>query len=510
AQPQTEPTHSKVSSADLSPKIPADISSNLDREKKLEQKNFPLLQERFDRFSWDEFIAINWPLNTENKPLPNITDNGKPRWLTWYESPQVFRPDGSNPQDDTPRFCRNNPGNKRELYLTSSVFSNTVDSDIADEVNQAFTTPLYDQDGKEVRYEVFLNDKEYDYIVENKLYNLDGQIEYSQTHHAPVKFPSGDYFTGELGAIELKLAWKELSDRDIDSRFYTETVLLPKLDKNGEPETDKNGNFKSCTEKKMGLVGMHISQKTRSSPQWIWSTFEHVDNLNADDSQVQDGKHLHALFHDYSAAGQTLPVNVPPISRNSQGKPDPKGVKKTQVSRPIPVPGLAQRVNHEYQQKLAEVNSPLQYYELIDTQWPTAPYTDFPNYGAVGGSPFPSNLPEGITRKSTGAPAPVYLTNSIMETYLQAGNQAAHFQENGFPFDNTQVFGTESCMACHFSAGIATGYEMKKLNSKNNPNGELVKVPIFGGDLTGDFSWLLQQKAQWKDKQPVLKRAFAR
>jgi hypothetical protein len=33
----------------------------------------------------------------------------------------------------------------------------------------------------------------------------------------------------------------------------------------------------------MGLVGMHIAVKTRSSPQWVWATFEHVDNLQADD-----------------------------------------------------------------------------------------------------------------------------------------------------------------------------------------------------------------------------------
>ncbi|NET00508.1 MAG: hypothetical protein F6K61_08005 [Sphaerospermopsis sp. SIO1G1] len=505
-------------SVELSSDIPADISLTLKDEKTREQEDFPGLQEIFDRFAWNEFVAINWPLE-DGTPLPKITDKGTPQWLTWHESLQVFRPDGSDPQENTPRLCPQNSdkwgnkrGNKRELYLTSSVFSNTVNSDIADEVNQAFTTPLYDQNGKEVRYEIFLNDEEYDYIVENKLYNLDGQIEYSQKYHAPVNFPSGDYNTGELGAIEIKLAWKELSADDIESRFYTQEVLLPKLKPDGEPDINKKtGNFKSCEEKKMGLVGMHIAQKTKSSPQWVWATFEQVDNIVVDDTVFVDGKRLHASFHDYTAAGQTLPVNVPPIKRNSKGKPDSNGLKKTQVSRAIPITGLAQRVNSEYQQALAEVNSPLQYYELIDTQWPTAPYPSknsdpkkVNNYGAVAGSPFPNNLPEGITRKSTGAPAPVYLTNSIMETYFQAGNQLAQFQENGFPQNKTPVFGTESCMACHFSAGIATGYEMKNLN------GDEVKVPIFDGDLTGDFSWLPQLKAQWKDQIPELHRALAR
>lgn len=478
----------------ISSKIPSDIPISPQTERQLLQSNFPLLQRIFDLFSWQSFIAVNWPVDAQNKPLPKITDSGIPRWLTWHESQSVFRPDGSDPANETPRKCDNNPGGMRELYVTSSVFSNTVDKDIADEINQAFTSPLYDQNGKEVRYEIFLNDSEYNYIVENKLYNLDGQIAYSQANHQPLNFPAGDNTTGDQGVIELKLAWKELDpQKDVPSRFYTQTVLLPKLDANGEPILDDRGNFKSCQKQQVGLVGMHISHKTKSSPQWIWATFEHVDNVNANDLKKVDGKPLYALFHDYSAAGQILPVNVPPIKRDPKtGKPDAKGILKTQVSRPIPIPKAKQQLNQSIQMLMAVSDSPLQYYELIDTQWPTAPYASDPGYAAIQGGPSPNNLPEAITRKSTGSPAPVYLTNSIMETYLQNGNQKAHFQENGFPFNNAPVFGTESCVACHFSAGIATGYVEKAENS-----GTIQKVPIFGGDLTGDFSWLLQLKANW-------------
>ncbi len=498
AQAQTEiivSDYSELPSSSLS-EIPKDIPLSLSEEKKLLQQNFPALQRLFDDFSWRSFLAINWPLDAQGNPLPNITDSGTPRWLTWHESLQVFRPDGSDPAQDPHRKCNNNPGNLRELYLTSSVFSNRVDKDIADEVNEAFTSPLYDQNGQEVRYEIFLNDEEYQYIVDNKLYNIDGQIAYSQSNHQPVDFPSGDNQTGKMGVIELKLAWKELDPkRDISSRFYTETVLLPQLNTKGEPILDAQGNFKSCQKQTVGLVGMHISHKTKSSPQWVWATFEQVDNLNANDLETVDGKHHYALFHDYSPAGQTLAVNVPPIRRNAQGKPDPKGMLKTQVSRPIPIPKAAQQLNQEVQQFLSDLGSPLQYYQLIDTQWPTAPYPGDKGYGAIAGGPSADNLPEAITRKSTGSPAPVYLTNSIMETYFQAGNQKAQIQENGFPFNNAQVFGTESCMGCHFSAGIATNYVLKNLN------GTQTKIPIFGGDTTADFSWLPQLKAHWLSVQ---------
>jgi hypothetical protein len=485
----------------ISPVIPPDIPISQDQEKQLLKNDFPSLQRIFDNFSWQSFIAVNWPLDAQGNPLPNITDSGTPRWETWKESLQVFRPDGSDPAaaQDTPRLCDNKlPGNLRELYVTSSVFSNKKDKDFADEVNQAFTSPLYDQNGKPVRYEIFLNNEEYQYIVENKLYNLDGQIAYSQSNHKPVEFPAGDNTTGKVGAIELKLAWKELDpNRDIPSRFYTTKALLPELDENGEPILDGKDNFKNCQQKVMGLVGMHISQKTKSSPQWIWATFEHVDNLNVNDLEKVDGKPLYALFHDYSAAGQTLPVNVPPIPRDKTDKPDPNGSLRTQVARPIPIPKAKQQLNQQMEMLLAVAGSPLQYYELIDTQWPTAPYPGDDGYSAIQGSPFPNNLPEAITRKSIGSPAPVYLTNSIMETYFQAGNQIAHFQENGFPFNNGQVFGTESCVGCHFSAGIATDYVIKKEYADKDGKVSAQKVAIFGGDLSGDFSWLLQLKANW-------------
>jgi hypothetical protein len=294
--------------------------------------------------------------------------------------------------------------------------------------------------------------------------------------------------------MEIKLAWKKLDPkRDIASRFYKQTVLLPALTSEGEPIVDKNGNFPRCKKEQVGLVGMHISAKTKSSPQWIWATFEHVDNVNVNDLKTQDGKQLYALFHDYSPAGQILPVNVPPIPRDpATGKPSPTGIRKTQVSRPVPIPGAKLALNASIQKILADANSPLQYYELIDTQWPTAPYPSMKGYAAVPGGPSPDNLPEAITKKSTGSPAPVYLTNSIMETYLQTGNQQAHFEENGFPFNRTEVFGTESCMACHFSAGIANGYVNKTINSDT-----IQKIATFAGDVSADFSWLPQLKAQW-------------
>ena len=38
----------------------------------------------------------------------------------------------------------------------------------------------------------------------------------------------------------------------------------------------------------MGLVGLHIAHKTQHAPQWIWSTFEQVDNYKGPDPSFND------------------------------------------------------------------------------------------------------------------------------------------------------------------------------------------------------------------------------
>ena len=76
----------------------------------------------------------------------------------------------------------------------------------------------------------------------------------------------------------------------------------------------------------------------------------------------------------------------------------------------------------------------------------------------------------------------MYLTNITMETYFQGGNQSATGQQEGNPPSTVQVFGTESCTGCHSSAGIAASGTPQK--------------PTYSGQLTADFSWLMEIKAQ--------------
>jgi hypothetical protein len=504
-----EPTRLTSGAIDLGPELPPDVDT-AEQARLTGEGRYPSVQRLFDELSWQSFIALNWPQAGSGQPAARLTDEGTLVWETYSESYEVFKPDGSTPdpygapRQTLPAITDAGLPNAGTDVLPAQqhrVLHNisAVDSlNVVDEVNQAFSSPLWDQYGNLVHYEVLLNQPEYDYIAQNELYNLQGQVAFAAANGGVVQLPAGRFGTSDLGAIEVKLAWRVLTPDDIPARYLVRKAFIVVE----EPVR--------WQEVSVGLVGMHISHKTVSSPQWIWSTFEHVDNLDVDSfaafgpDAVEHPKR--ASFYDPDC--EYCPVNVVP-------KADAEGKLKTQVSRAVPIPKATQAFNAEVQALLRAADSPLQYYELINTQWPTEPTA--PPAATYA-------FPENITNKSGGRPTPVYLINTTMETYFQSGasrsggsttddvslvvgtnppvsipstnggNTPLRYAE-GYcdslkpPGDcreaaNELVFSTESCMGCHSSATISV------TGSGTNPSDYQA-----GDQLSGDFSWLFSQKA---------------
>jgi hypothetical protein len=426
-------------------------------------KKFAEVQLLFDILSWESFVAVCWPVGPDGKPLAKLADDGKPSFTLWRTDEDVFAGGAAGPlawgEKRVSRLFADKgvPAGERVVRLLSSVGG---DLNARQDVAQAFSYPLWDQNGNMVRYEIFLNSEEFEYLERNKLYTIAGQVEFSEKNNA-VQFPSGDAAKKKVGAVDLKLAWKVLGKDDLPERFLvTEAYIL-------------TGADSKPTKAKLGLVGMHISHKTVSSPQWIWSTFMHVDNLQTNALETVDGKPLRPLFDNPGC--ETCPANQPA----TKTPPYEDGRTPTQVLQLVPIPKATQELNRFVQGVLREQGSVLRHYELLNTQWPTDPSAR-PTPGG------PGTAPGSITNKSGGKPTPVYLTNPVLETYFQAGNQKASQQEEGKVTDDQIVFGTESCTGCHSSAPVAVGF--KVVNGK--------KVPQWGGQLSGDFSWLLRTKAK--------------
>lgn len=483
----------------LTPETPYDVDTTLEKQL-LSEKKVAETQRIFEILSWQMFISLNWPLGEDGKPKPEISDEGHRAWESWKESYEIFREDGTKPhvwgsKPDLPEEFQDKIkqiGDVDVLFRTSKFPSfqddkwkrsgkGRVFAGQSDEVDQAFTAPIWDQNGNIVRYEIRINKPGVDYIVNNTLYNIDGQIAFSQLGKK-VSFTSGS--KQKAGTIELKFAWKEIvPGKDFEDRYFTKTAYVLEAD----------GKLKKV---KVGLIGMHIGTKTVSSPQWIWATFEHVDNLETNALTKIHGKYLKPSFYDQEC--NTCPVNLLP---DSTIKP-----LKNQIQRILPIPVATQELNKQVQDLLKGKQSFWQYYQLIGTQWPvnpkSAPYPQFaPTY----------KLPDAVTNKSGGDPTPTFLTNMVMETYFQGGtivgstratssynkytaNEPAYFQIEGSPQNvdtvNTRklIFGTEGCVNCHSSASIAVGDTLIKG----------VRTAKYGPPRTADFEWLLQRKAHFK------------
>jgi hypothetical protein len=188
-----------------------------------------------------------------------------------------------------------------------------------------------------------------------------------------------------------------------------------------------------------------------------------------------------------------------PVSDWDESKP----MRPVEVLRLVPPPPGAERVNREAQAFLGSKGSPLRYYELIGTQWPKHPLSP-----AVPGGQ--GSAPESVSRKMPGEVVPVYLVNSTMETYFQKGfQQAGPLEQDNrlapqFSTDTTMVFGTESCVGCHYSAGICIGFK-KDLYGNLARDAKGNKIPIFGENssdgLSGsaNFSWMLQLEVKSRE-----------
>ena len=383
----------------LSPKIPGDAQFGPLPPNPTNDEKLLAIQGDFDIYSWNTFIALNWPPGPDGNgdPAKTIGQNGDNDtvWEHYRNVDNIFLPNGAKPTWNgpatVPTQCKASykPGMK---IITQVGKTPTVLTAFSQPFN---TGPIIDQDGNYTRFEILVNKPMFDYILQNTLYSKAGQKVFS----GAVKFPCG-VLNGPEGAIMVKAAWRVIDPADAKN-FHTQTVLV-------YSPASKNPSYPaSCSTKTMGLVGLHIGHKTNSGAQWLWSTFEHVDNVPTE-ADVASGK----LKSEYNYYDPKCPVSkcpqnaVPPRPWN----PTKVSAFHSQIVRMNMFKGnefaftSAAARNADALKLLLGVSSSSvwQYYELISTMWPT-------NTGqcqATPGDPL-------------GTPAPNFLANTTLETYIQ-------------------------------------------------------------------------------------------
>jgi len=398
-----------------------------------------------DILAWDTFIALNWPVPN---PIvergvpdpqnviggfvtkggegggPHISPTGPTVWETFKDTNDIYLSSGTRPTSfDTPESippaCRElaaakRNAAKRTLILTSK-FGELVRSD-----KQADGNRLVDQNRMNVWYEVKLNRIYYDYVVSNGFYNSKNQ------QGKTIAFPPSSNNRGGNATIKVKAAWKVMGllgskQPDDRTKFYTTEALV--LD----PITGQ------CSEQLLGLVGLHIVMKTAQLPQWLWATFEHVDNAPDQATGPVSGKQ----YNFFSANCAGCPLNQPPAKDS---------MFPTQVVRVVPVNDVAASNNALYQAALLTLrpDNVWKNYQLLDAQW--------------GASPTPIGTPN----------QPKFLANATLETYLQ------------------QPVAPNGCINCHGMFAKATDLDFQLTHAyprspaKKNTIENIFKLPGAG------------------------------
>jgi hypothetical protein len=215
----------------------------------------------FHKWSYQSFLWLMSP-----------DANGRLVFENFADPTDLFTSDGQGP-GDVPY-----PGHKdssRPLKMLARLAKSQTTVSIKD-VFQAGpgNKALIDQNGRIVYYSNHLNKYYWDFIVAHQFWDLEKLQADKTTDFA-------------VGSIELKASWRVAREQkdgewgdwlieNAEERFYVIETAIPPVTTNSEGQI-VTVDVAPVTAK-MALVGMHVVGVVEHNPEFIWATFEHVDN----------------------------------------------------------------------------------------------------------------------------------------------------------------------------------------------------------------------------------------
>lgn len=444
----------------------------------------PVGQFNFNNLAWQQFIALNWVANPAlpGTPDPNTPASafGKPGdstpvvWETFKENSEVFRPNGLPPtpwgaKRVLPTSFNSLPGrHKRAATLpwgikglaASSKFTGGPILDLSDfgeaSTGGAWLTAQPKMNNAITLFEKRLNQDEFNYIVANKLYNAANQSPFATKQGINLPDGSSAFMSyGTVGAVEIKAAWIQLDDPTLWPLYKISKAYV------SYPTASGATPPKLVT---VGLVAIHIIRKTPNAQQFVWSTFEHVNNApSTTDISNKTLKAWYTYFNlacnpasDYYKCAQ----NQAPIP----GK-DPY-TAPVQVVRSSPISNSSVNnivaLNQSVWTTIAAANAKSVFlnYQLVNVLWPNA------NTSITAGATTP--LTDGDAQPPL-AQQPV--ANTVLETYHQNLN----------------------CLSCHTAAPVASTTSLKAPLRIMRQTTLSTNPPALGASATtlaSDYSFL--------------------
>lgn len=204
-----------------------------------------------DEYSWLLFVALNWPANPDTREPDlgkKLGDAGPVYWETWANAPDIYLDGGRDPG---PWLQVGGKINPQEIRSVTEFDSLPLQQQVRRSANKSGFFIEFDPTAalRQIN-ETRMNRAAYEFIREKDLYNLDGQRALAASGAKTLQFP--------LDAKEVKAQWRPIGEADKKRYHWAELKLL-------------NG-----TTRIYGLTAIHIT--TKDLPNWLWATFEHVDN----------------------------------------------------------------------------------------------------------------------------------------------------------------------------------------------------------------------------------------
>ncbi|MDP4261970.1 MAG: hypothetical protein Q8941_05510 [Bacteroidota bacterium] len=408
---------------DFCPQLPYDV--NLPFQAGYTAHLDPDLQPPFDIFSWQTFVALNWPADSAGNPMSgSIGDHPDALrvWEYYTDFAEIFG--GSDQMILQLKDAKNSK--LKFFHLTSK--SNHHHRDSLSGFQEADTKPLIDRNLNFAVFDIKANPVETNFIITNNLETKSGINAFYLKNNKQFQLPASSAKDNSAGSMEIKTSWRILdtSKGDDPSRYYTRDAIIFISDSNSV--TGKAFTIKA----KVGLVGMHIIRKTGKFTKWIWSTFEHIDNTPDNIQEAQMDQHPTIPWSFYYPSTLGLMPGIPAAflpGDNNNYKFDPSApyakryavsvfgeagnnkVFGTQAQRVYPIYYRTQQVNRLWRDKLK--GTVWTNYKLIGSQWTI-------------GDPGIINTPN----------VPAMLGNTTLETFMLTN---------------------ASCISCHGGATVAVG-----------------------------------------------------
>ena len=365
----------------------------------------------FDDYSWRAFIALVWPASTghrgEAQSTMNLAASG-PRVFDTYKSLwEIYHADGSAPEAAYDRYdaAAHNPCGVASEFGEITVGSASGIDDIGQAGIGVLDPPVVAQNGRYVRTLTFFNHVAFDHIVRNHFYLRSAlpQVPSPRPEVPVIQFPTG--------SIAVKTAWIDVSGLSsvLAKRLYTRTAMV------------KHATGGGCSKATMGLIGLHIAQKTPSRPQWIWSSFEQKEVVPPKWADWPGAYFMHDGTN--TPMPERNPLSLSPVA------PEPVRPFNVVRSSDAPILTSTELTSHAYQRLLA--GTPWEYYRLVVTQWPRLEGNQ--------ATPVPPTRDGSVPNTFPGTGAFSAFANVTMETFDQRGVQLG-------------------CMSCHNRARMTSDF----------------------------------------------------